>query len=442
MAIENGKREESETEMVKVIRKTKIIPKKVEKRECPLVTFDLPYVTFYYNQKVLLYKGVDYEAMVGKLKLGLRVVLESFYPLSGRLGKDEEGVLIMEKCGEEDGGVEVVEAEALGLCVEDLTGDKAYSLLQEIVPFTGVLNLEGFHLPLLALQFTKLRDGLAMGCAFNHAVLDGYSTWHFMSSWAEICRGSDTISLEPFHDRTQARNTRVKLDLPSLPLNGEGKPKSAPLIEKVFQFSETAMDKIKAEANTHLPDGSKPISAFQSLGAHLWNAVTRARQLKPEDYTVFTIFMDCRKRVDPPMPESYFGNLIQAIFTVTAAGVLLAQPISFGGAMLRDVIASHDSKAIDGRSKEWESAPKLFEFKDAGINCVAVGSSPRFRVYEVDFGFGSPAVVRSGSNNKFDGMVYLYPGRDGGRSVDAEICLTAEAMENLEKDNDFLLPGV
>jgi hypothetical protein len=48
------------------------------------------------------------------------------------------------------------------------------------------------------MQFTKLRDGLAVGCAFNHAVLDGTSTWHFMSSWAELCRGGQpSLPLRP-----------------------------------------------------------------------------------------------------------------------------------------------------------------------------------------------------------------------------------------------------
>nr|VDC67862.1 unnamed protein product [Brassica rapa] len=63
-----------------------------------------------------------------------------------------------------------------------------------------------------------------MGLAFNHAVLDGTATWHFMSSWAEICRGAKTISTQPFLDRAKARDTRVKLDLtaPKDPNAGDG----------------------------------------------------------------------------------------------------------------------------------------------------------------------------------------------------------------------------
>ncbi|RXH95103.1 hypothetical protein DVH24_024787 [Malus domestica] len=64
-----------------------------------------------------------------------------------------------------------------------------------------------------------------------------------------------------------------------------------------------------------------------------------------------------------------------------------------------------------------------------------MGSSPRFQVYEVDFGWGKPEGVRSGSNNRFDGMVY----RSGGRSIDVEISLEAPTMEKLEQDTGFLV---
>lgn len=295
-------------------------------------------------------------------------------------------------------------------------------------------------------QLTKLKDGLAMGLAFNHAVLDGTSTWHFMTTWAEICSGAPTTTAQPFLERTKARNTRVKLDLSvpepeGPPPSANGGAKSEPkLREKIFKFSESAIDKIKSTTNKTPPSNdSKPFSTFQSLSAHIWRHVSLARDLKPDDYTVFTVFIDCRKRVDPPMPEAYFGNLIHAIFTVTAVGLLSAHPPEFSASLIQNAILAHDAKAIDERNKEWENAPKIFQFKDAGMNCVAVGSSPRFKVYDIDFGWGKPEIVRSGTNNKFDGMIYLYPGKSGGRSIDVELTLNPEAMGRLEQDKEFLM---
>nr|QKK36036.1 BAHD acyltransferase [Ocimum basilicum] len=412
----------------------------IGRKECQLVTFDLPYLAFYYNQKLLIYKGGhDFDDIVDKLKDGLASVLEEFHQLAGKLDKDEDGVFKVVYDDHMD-GVEVVTAAADGLHVSDLTAEEGYSRFKELLPYNGVLNLEGLQRPLLALQLTKLKDGVAMGCAFNHAVLDGTSTWHFMSSWAAICSGAtSSVSVPPFLERTKARNTRVKLDL-SQPSDAPEHANSAvnpTLRGKVFKFSESAIDQIKSKVNAGSP--AKPFSTFQSLSAHVWQAVTRARELGPTDYTVFTVFADCRKRVEPPMPESYFGNLIQAIFTVTGAGLILGNPVEFGAGLIQSAIESHNAEAINKRNEEWESKPVIFQYKDAGVNCVAVGSSPRFQVYGVDFGWGSPESVRSGLNNRFDGMVYLYPGKSGGRSIDVEISLEPTTMEKLEKDKDFLM---
>ncbi|KAH6804569.1 HXXXD-type acyl-transferase family protein [Perilla frutescens var. frutescens] len=425
---------------VKILTTTNVKPKKlIGRKECQLVTFDLPYLAFYYNQKLLLYKGGDdFDDIVEKLNDGLALVLEEFHQLAGKLEKDEDGVFKVVYDDDMD-GVEVVTAAAEAIEVAELTAEEGFSKFKELLPYNGVLNLEGLQRPLLALQLTKLKDGLAMGCAFNHAILDGTSTWHFMSSWAAICGGATSISVPPFLERTKARNTRVKLDLsqPSdAPEHANSASSGGPVLRgKVFKFSESAVDRIKSTVNA---GDSKPFTTFQSLSAHVWQAVTRARELGPTDYTVFTVFADCRKRVDPAMPESYFGNLIQAIFTVTGAGLILSNPAEFGAGLIRNAIESHNAEAITKRNEEWESNPVIFQYKDAGVNCVAVGSSPRFQVYDVDFGWGSPESVRSGLNNRFDGMVYLYPGKSGGRSIDVEISLEAKTMEKLEKDKDFL----
>ena len=146
--------------IVKVINTGMAVPSnKVERPPCPLITFDLPYITFYYNQKLLLYKTKtaedDFEGIVGRMKEGLLAVLDHFYPLAGRITKDEEGALVVECSGESLVGAEVIEAAVEGVTVDELAaGESATGLLQELVPYTGIMNLEGLHRPLLAVQVT------------------------------------------------------------------------------------------------------------------------------------------------------------------------------------------------------------------------------------------------------------------------------------------------
>lgn len=140
---------------VKVLSTTHVKPKKpLGRKECQLVTFDLPYVAFYYNQKLLIYKGSaadEFDGIVEKLKDGLRVVLEEFYQLAGKLGKDEDGVFKVVYDDDMD-GVEVVAAAAEEIGTGDLMDEEGTIKLKELVPYNGVLNFEGLHRPLLAVQ--------------------------------------------------------------------------------------------------------------------------------------------------------------------------------------------------------------------------------------------------------------------------------------------------
>lgn len=138
---------------VKVTEKTHVKPsKKLGRKEyCQLVTFDLPYLAFYYNQKLLFYKGNNFEEMVEKLKDGLGLVLVEFYQLAGKLGKDEEGVFRVEFDDDMD-GVEVLEAVAEEISTEDLLAEGGTNAFKELIPYNGILNLEGNHRPLLSLQ--------------------------------------------------------------------------------------------------------------------------------------------------------------------------------------------------------------------------------------------------------------------------------------------------
>lgn len=144
MATENG---------VTIVGTTNVKPRKaIGRKECQLVTFDLPYLAFYYNQKLLIYKGgEDLEEIGQKLKDGMGIVLEEFYQLAGKLDKDEDGVFKVVYDDHMD-GVEIVNAVAEGVDVAELTAEEGTSKFKDLLPYNGVLNLEGLNRPLLAVQ--------------------------------------------------------------------------------------------------------------------------------------------------------------------------------------------------------------------------------------------------------------------------------------------------
>ncbi|KAL2502018.1 Uncharacterized protein Fot_35866 [Forsythia ovata] len=59
-----------------------------------------------------------------------------------------------------------------------------------------------------------------------------------------------------------------------------------------------------------------------------------------------------------------------------------------------------------------------------------MGSSPRFPMYESDFGWRKPFAVRNGRANKFDGKISAILGHNGGGSIDLEVVLAPETHDS------------
>ncbi|KAI3684701.1 hypothetical protein L6452_33926 [Arctium lappa] len=146
-----------------------------------------------------------------------------------------------------------------------------------------------------------------------------------------------------------------------------------------------------------------------------------------------------RSRISPPLPENYFGNLVLTVTGTTTAGELMEQSIGRAAWRLHEAMVNHDDKEIKGFAESWLKKPfvvKMSWFFDP--NGVHIGSLPRFDMYGNEFGLGKGVAVLSGYGNKFDGKVTAYPGRDGGGSMDLEICLLPENMAAFESDEEFL----
>ncbi|KAJ0090661.1 hypothetical protein Patl1_14612 [Pistacia atlantica] len=115
----------------------------------------IPLVYFYRRQPS---QTADRSDFFGScvLKEALSKALVAFYPLGGRLGRDENGEAAIDCNGE------------------------------------GVLFMEVTHFKC---------GGICLGIGWHHILGDGTSAFHFIKSWAEITSGF-SISVPPFIDRT------------------------------------------------------------------------------------------------------------------------------------------------------------------------------------------------------------------------------------------------
>ena len=121
------------------------------------------------------------------------------------------------------------------------------------------------------------------------------------------------------------------------------------------------------------------------------------------------------------------------------AGELLEHDLGWAAWKLHLAVANHNHRVVLEFVKEWLQSPVIHQtgrFIDP--YSVVMSSSPRFNVYGNELGMGKAVAVLSGYANKFDGKVTSYPGREGGGSIDLEVCLSPDTMSALESDQEFM----
>ncbi|GFY83744.1 HXXXD-type acyl-transferase family protein [Actinidia rufa] len=459
---------------VSIVSKTTVFPQhKSTIKSLKLSVSDLPMLSCQYIQKGVLLSQppLPIDSLLSLLKLSLAKTLFHFPALAGRLSTDTAGhVHIL--CN--DAGVEFIHARAKRLLVDDILAPiDVPSCFKEFFAFDKTLSYAGHKKPLAAVQVTELGDGFFVGLTVNHAVTDGTSFWNFFNTFAEICKGVKKISKSPDFSRDTVFNSTAVLRFPA------GGPSATfssdePLRERIFHFSRESILKLKLKANrrhTHseilgkqsndcwrsvieingVTNGkttdlfknwklnrTDEISSFQSLSAQLWRSVTRARKLESAKKTTFRMAVNCRHRLEPRLEPLYFGNAIQSIPTVAPAGDILSRDLHWCADLLHQNVVAHDDATVRRGVKDWESNPRLFPLGNSDGASITMGSSPRFPMYDNDFGWGRPVAVRSGRANKFDGKISAFPGRDGGGSVDLEVVLAPGTMAGLENDVEFM----
>ncbi|KAF3950391.1 hypothetical protein ACB098_09G071600 [Castanea mollissima] len=467
---------------VSIVSKCTICPQKksesnAKKPLLKLSVSDLPMLSCHYIQKgvLLTYPPYSLDDFVSFLKHSLSSALTHFPALAGRLITDSNGYVHIE-CN--DAGVDFILARAKHLSIKPILSPlhDVPGCFREFFALDRTLSYSGHFRPLVAVQVTELSDGVFIGCTVNHAVTDGTSFWHFFNTFAEICKGeTKKITKLPDFGRDTVFNSPAVLEFPP------GGPKvtfsgNEPLRERIFHFTRESILKLKLRANSSsngnndynnqlqkvtrsnghdesaeilgkqcndvawraVKNRAAEISSFQSLCAQLWRSVTRARNFDTNKTTTFRMAVNCRHRLEPKLDPYYFGNAIQSIPTVATVGDVVNRDLRWCGDLLHKNVVAHDNETVRRGVKDWEREPRLFPLGNFDGAMITMGSSPRFPMYDNDFGWGKPLAIRSGGANKFDGKISAFPGREGNGSVDLEVVLSPETMAGLESDTEFM----
>ncbi|XP_042474076.1 hydroxycinnamoyltransferase-like [Zingiber officinale] len=373
--------------------------------------------------------------------------LVPFYPMAGRLARDEDGRIEIDCNGE---GVLFVEADAEAT-VDDF-GDFAPTMeLKQLIPKVDYTeDISAF--PLLVVQVTHFKcGGAALGVGLQHYAADGFSGLYFLNSWSDVARGIG-ITIQPFIDRTllRARDppnpsfTHIEYLPPpsmkdSLPSNtmpptiNSAKSSSSTTAVNIFKLTREQVDLLKAKA----PPGGN-YSTYVLLAAHVWRCTCIARDLQPDQMTKMYIATDGRQRMQPPLPQGYFGNVIFSATPIAPAGEVAS---SEGGPSpaaktILETLSRMDASYLQSALDYLEMQPDLGALVRGArtFSCPNIGitSWVRLPIHDADFGWGRPIFMGPGGI-PYEGLSFVLPSPTGDGSLSLAISLQADHMLKFQK---------
>nr|WKA69990.1 putative acyltransferase 9 [Crocosmia x crocosmiiflora] len=412
--------------MVEIIESCLVAPiQETPKHKIWLSNFDFN-VSRYHVPLIYVYRADGDRNLfpVEAMKAALAKALVAFYPLAGRLVADWDGRPEIDCTGD---GVLFVLARSNRSIKE--FGDFAPSpeIRQMLVP-----SVESADPPsiLFMVQVTLFKwNWVTLGIGLHHMATDGKSLFHFINYWANITRGITELATPPFLDRAALRSrTPPNADL----FRDAGHNlNSTTATAKLIQSS---ILKLSGGQVTLLKDRSKQQSTFRAVVAHVWRCACMVRGLTPDQVTRVYLVVDVRKRLNPPLPDGYFGNAVCRVSAIATAREIMSSSISFGADKIRCAIdrvtdayvrSAIDYVELQKNEGKIESYANRFSTADLIAN-----SWLAFPTHDVDFGCGKPefmgrAIMLAG------GIVYVVSDKDGGVSI--PISLEMPNMERFKK---------
>ncbi|CAN0916574.1 Spermidine hydroxycinnamoyl transferase [Linum grandiflorum] len=392
-------------------------------------------------------------AVMNHLRDSLAQTLVHFYPLAGRLEPVGSGRFELD-CNAK--GVRFVVAEAERVSLEDLGDDlssPSVDLQQLIAEVDYTLPISEW--PLLVVQLTKFRcGGISLGFNISHAVVDGLSALHFFNEWARMARGKP-IGTVPFLDRKILRagepplTKHPKFDPAEfqrppvlLPDAGSSNNKDYKTKVEKLKLTKTKVQMLKDMVNEGKGTLTfdRPYTTYETLTAHIWKCACKARKLKPDQQTAVGVCVDSRRRLNPSLPDAYFGNAILDVKAMAYSGDLVTRSLGYAAQKIR--------KAVEKVDNYLKNQPDLTEFQDFheeeeedgvdhdggpffGMPNLGVINWLRLPILGLDFGFGKE--VYMGSTHEFDGDTMLIQSQDGDGSIVLAICLRADHMDAFKR---------
>lgn len=391
-------------------------------------------------------RPTDRDSTVSRLKAALSNSLVPYYPLAGRVRSNSDDDSGLELAFHSLGAV-WIEAVADQTVVEDFLRAPRYVEEWRKLLALQVEDVLG-GAPVLVVQLTWLEDGnAALAVGMNHCVCDGIGSAEFLNSFAEFARldtvGGSEFRTQPVWDRrlfnptaSSPRNfVAATADHPEFERFEDtcgfvARFSSERLIPTSTIFDECSLAELKRTALSaeirEADEYSSSFTSFEVLSAHVWRSWTRSLNLPPNQSLKMLFSVNVRNRVNPRIPEGYYGNAFVLGCVQATVKDLMEKELGFVAGLVKRA-----KEKVDG-----EYVKRVVDMVSGGGVCpdrvgvLILSQWSRLGLERVDFGMGTPVHV---------GVVCCYqyctflPVHGQGAAVKVMVALPSTAAEEFER---------
>ncbi|KAJ9536188.1 hypothetical protein OSB04_un000627 [Centaurea solstitialis] len=401
-----------------------------------------------------------WDTVLKTLITSLTTTLFHFYPLAGRLSSLPGGRLALD-CN--SAGVQLTEAYA-DVKLDDVDDFLESPLLNHLIPSVDYGHTPLEETPLLLLQITRFDcGGWSLGFCISHAVVDGQSALHFLSEWARVCRGEQVAS-PPYLDRNVLRAGDSKPTMtttigsstvdqylqfcPPPTLTGQSGDKNERREETtiaMLKLTETLVTKLRNKANEHRRnEEDRGFTRYEVVTAHTWRTACMVRNLEPEQPTSIGICVDVRSRMNPPLPDKYFGNAILDVIATGTAGEIVSNPLGYASSKIKEAIEKVNDEYVSSMIDFLKNQEDISKFQDLEWTSDEGGPfyvNPNLGViswltlpmHGIDFGWGKELFTGPGTEDALDGDFLILRGEEASKSLVVASCLYVKHMKDFKR---------
>ncbi|KAG7379127.1 hypothetical protein PHYPSEUDO_009025 [Phytophthora pseudosyringae] len=320
---------------------------------------------------------------------------------------------------------------------------------------------------LICAKGTLLADGgLAIGVDASHTLFDGEAMFTFMTVWGQHYSGVKKEERPVVnHDRHLLRGTGAPSTMQHPEFRVEGKeetaadgeaqaPAPAPVppatAHELFHFSPEMMKRIKEAATRGGLDGSEAaevsyVSTVDAITALFTVLISRARG-HGQDVRI-TTGVNARRRLEPPLPANYVGNVIFNAFSTYTNSELQpeGQEEGFVSPATLGNLARRVRGSILRRDDSYLRDAVNFLTEQSSVAAVQVGTNFVFGpdlmftswlhmgMYNAEFDGMHPWFACAPRLPCYDGFAMVTEAQKGGDGVDVGVFLEYKAMEKLKR---------